>query len=184
MRFESTRLAGLRLIHLTPHQDERGFFARTFCASEFGDAGIDFAPAQCNISRNQASGTLRGMHFQAPPNSEAKIVQCVRGRIFDVAIDLRQGSATLGQWFGIELSVDGGTLLYIPEGFAHGFVTLEADSDVFYYMGSPFVAGIGGGVRWNDPAFAIDWPTVPTMISERDANYPDFDRAMALPCEG
>lgn len=184
MRFEPTHLAGVLIVHLTPHQDERGFFARTFCASEFSNAGIDFSPAQCNVSRNPAAGTLRGMHFQLPPNGEPKLIQCVRGRIFDVAIDMRQGSTTLGHWLGTELSADGSKLLYIPKGFAHGFLTLESDSDVFYYMGSPFVAGIGGGIRWNDPTFAIDWPTVPTMISERDANYPDFDRAMALSCEG
>lgn len=184
MRFEPTHLAGVFFVRLAPHQDERGLFARTFCATEFIAVGIDFKPAQCNISRNPASGTLRGMHFQLPPHGEAKLIQSVRGRVFDVAIDLRQGSATLGQWLGTELSANGDTMLYIPEGFAHGFVTLEPDSDVLYYMGSPFVSGIGGGVRWNDPAFGIDWPIEPTMISERDATYPDFDRTLALPCEG
>ena len=175
MRFVETGLEGARFVELEVHRDERGAFARTWCAEEFAAAGIDLGLVQCNISHNPAAGTLRGLHFQRPPHGEPKLVQCVRGRIFDVAVDLRRSSPSFGKWAGAELSADSDRLFYIPAGCAHGFLTLEPDSDVLYYMGAPFVSGAGAGVRWDDPAFAIAWPGVPQLISDRDAHYPDFD---------
>ena len=175
MRLVPAGIEGAWFVELTPHCDERGAFARTWCRDTFREAGIEFEPAQCNISRNPRRGTLRGMHYQRWPHGESKLVQCVRGRIYDVAIDLRPDSATFGRAVGTELSGDGDRLFFIPEGCAHGFLTLEPDSDVFYYMGSSFVADAAEGVRWDDPSFAIEWPARPVLISARDAAYPDFD---------
>ena len=176
MQLVPAGIAGAWFVKLSRHADDRGSFARTWCREIFRDAGIAFEPVQCNISHNPKRGTLRGLHYQRPPNGEAKLIQCVRGRIHDVAVDLRQGSPTFGRAAAAELSADGDTLLFIPEGCAHGFLTLEPDTDIFYYMGSAYVAGAEAGVRWNDPAFSIRWPEAPTLISERDAGYPNFDR--------
>ena len=174
MRFEPLAIEGAYRVLLDVHTDDRGGFARTFCGDEFAVAGIDFAVAQCNISRNTAAGTLRGMHFQPPPFAEAKLVQCVQGAIFDAIVDLRRGSPSFGRAAWAELSAAGDTLLYIPEGCAHGFLTLAPDTHVFYYMGKRFVPGKGAGLRWDDPALAIPWPAAPALISERDATYPLF----------
>lgn len=157
------------------HADTRGGFARTFCDAEFAAAGIAMRPVQANLSSNPRRGTLRGLHYQADPNGEPKLVQCVRGRIFDVAVDLRRESSTYRQWAGVELAPELGRSLYIPLGCAHGFVTLVNDTEIMYLMGAPYVAGSGRGVRWNDPAFAIAWPIAPIELSERDATYPDHD---------
>ena len=175
MRFQPTEIAGAFFIELDVHVDERGSFARTFCEDVFAEAGAAIRTVQANISRNPKAGTLRGMHFQAPPHEEAKLVQCVRGRIFDVAVDLRRDAPSFGRCAYTELSADGTRLFLIPKGCAHGFLTLEDNSDVLYYMGDAFVPGVGQGVRWNDPAFRIPWPAAPLLISERDAAYPDFD---------
>lgn len=175
MRFQPTEIDGAFFVELDTHVDERGLFARTFCEDVFAKAGAAMRTVQANISRNPTSGTLRGMHFQAPPHEEAKLIQCVRGRIFDVAIDLRGHMASFGRCVWTELSADGSRLFLIPKGCAHGFLTLEDNSDLLYYMGDTFVPGVGKGVRWNDPAFKIPWPAMPRLISERDATYPDYD---------
>lgn len=174
MRFEPTAIEGTFFIELDAHQDERGFFARTFCQEAFARAGIDMRIVQTNISRNPTAGTLRGMHYQIPPHEEAKIIQCVRGRIFDVAIDLRCDTSSYRRSVCTELAAEENRLFLISPGCAHGFLTLEAESDVFYYMGAAFVPGAGRGVRWNDPSFEIPWPTSPSLISARDAEYPDY----------
>jgi dTDP-4-dehydrorhamnose 3,5-epimerase len=174
MRFTPTAIAGVALIEFDAAEDERGFFARTFCEQEFARAGLAMQVRQINVSHNRDAFTLRGLHYQAAPHAESKIVHCVRGRIFDVAADLRPGSATLRRWVGIELAPELRRALFIPEGCAHGFLTLEPASDIVYAMGHPFVAEAGRGVRWNDPALGIAWPAAPRVISERDAGYPDL----------
>lgn len=177
MRFEPTPLEGVWMIELEPIADERGWFARTFDAQEFRSRGLDPAVAQCNASFNARAGTLRGMHYQADPHGEPKLVRCVRGAIFDVAVDVRAGSATRGRWYGTELSAANGRMLYISAGLAHGFQTLADDSEVLYQMGHEYVPGAGRGVRWDDPAFGIEWPPAPPggrVISEKDAGYADF----------
>lgn len=174
MRFAPTAIEGAFAVELELHQDERGAFARTYCDDEFAAAGIPMRIVQTSLSRNAKAGTLRGMHYQAPSHQEAKLVQCVRGRIFDVAIDLRPSSPTFRRAQAFELAADGGRLFFIPAGCAHGFLTLEDASDVVYGMDTAFVPNVGLGVRWNDPAFGVDWPMAPRVISSRDASYPDF----------
>jgi dTDP-4-dehydrorhamnose 3,5-epimerase len=174
MRFVPTTLAGVVVIDLDVAEDDRGFFARTFCEDDFARAGLAMRPGQINLSSNTHAFTLRGLHFQTAPHGESKVVQCVRGRIFDVTVDLRSDSPSYRRWFGIELAPDLRRMVFIPEGCAHGFLTLEQASDVFYLMGHPFVPEAGHGVRWNDPAFGIDWPAQPRIISPRDRSYPDF----------
>jgi len=169
-----TRIPGVVQIELQPQVDARGSFARTYCEATFRAHGLEPVGVQCNVSANPQRGTLRGLHFQAPPAEEAKLVRCVRGRLFDVAVDLRPDSPTIRQWFGIELDGERGNGLYIPRGCAHGFLTLADDTVVDYRMGAVYVADLARGVRWNDPAFAIAWPFAPIHISERDAGYPDF----------
>lgn len=176
MNFQETTLAGAYVIELDRHDDERGFFARSFCQDEFAAHGLSTCVAQCNISFNRKRGTLRGMHFQFAPKSEAKLVRCTRGAIHDVVIDLRPDSATYCSWFGVELTGENRTALYVPEGFAHGFQTLENDSEVFYQMFEFFSREQAGGVRWNDPAFDIAWPLPEPILSEKDRSYPDFLR--------
>lgn len=173
MRFVPTPIAGVVRVEAEPHADERGLFARLHCPEAFAAAGIAFEPAQTSLSRNPTSGTLRGMHFQAAPHAEAKLVRVTRGRVFDVAIDLRPDSPTYRQWTGAELSAENLVGLYIGEGMAHGFLTLEPDTDVVYQIAPAYRPGHDAGVRWNDPAFGIDWPAAPRLISERDASYPD-----------
>lgn len=177
MIFEETALPGAFEIGLERHEDARGFFARTFCEQEFAARSLLTRYPQCNLSRNRMRGTLRGMHLQVAPHAEVKIVRCVSGAIFDVAVDLRPGSATFRQWIGVELTAEKGNALYIPAGCAHGFITLQADSDVFYQMGAPFEPASSRGFRWDDPAFRIEWPLAPTVISDRDRTYADFDPA-------
>ena len=176
MRFQATPLDGVWVLELERFGDERGWFARSFDAQEFGARGMNPDVVQCNISYNHRRGTLRGMHYQADPHGESKLVRCVRGAIFDVAVDLRPGSPTNGHWHGVELSAENGLAFYIPAGLAHGFQTLTDDSEVHYLMGDPYVPDAARGVRWDDPAFAIQWPAPPAggrVISERDACYPD-----------
>ena len=175
MLFRESDLPGAWVIEIEPHEDERGFLARTSCVEEFERHGLTGAFQQCSISYNRAMGTLRGLHFQAPPHEEAKLVRCTRGRILDVVVDIRQGGPTFGKWFGVELSDSERNALYVPEGFAHGFITLEAETEVFYQISKAFVAGAGRGIRWNDPQIGIAWPLVPAVISERDAELPFLD---------
>jgi dTDP-4-dehydrorhamnose 3,5-epimerase len=173
MRFSETGIAGVVVVDIEPREDARGAFARLHCPEEFAAAGYSFAPAQTSLSRNPRTGTLRGMHYQPAPHAEAKLVRVVRGRIFDVALDLRAGSPTYRRWTSAELSAENGRALLILEGVAHGFLTLEPDTDVLYQIAPAFQPGHEAGVRWNDPAFAIAWPAAPQVISERDTGYPD-----------
>ena len=175
MKFVETPLPGAYLVEPERHEDERGFFARTWCREEFSANGLVAELAQCSISRNGATGTLRGMHFQRAPHEETKLVRCTAGAIFDVVVDLRSGSASHGNWFGVELDAESGTALYIPEGFAHGFQTLIAGAEVLYMISEPYVPQASSGVRWDDPAFGIKWPHAePRTISERDRAWPDY----------
>lgn len=175
MQIRGTEIPGVRVVEAEPATDGRGAFARLYCPDEFAAAGIAFTPVQVNLSRNPVAMTLRGMHFQDPPRAEAKLVHVTRGAIFDVALDLRRESPTFRRWFSARLDAAALAALFIPQGCAHGFLTLEPDTDVLYHMDRIFEPGHGRGVRWNDPAFAIDWPAHPRIISERDAGYPDFE---------
>ncbi|WP_293905299.1 dTDP-4-dehydrorhamnose 3,5-epimerase family protein [Phenylobacterium sp.] len=174
MRFQRTDIEGLIHIEAQPHVDDRGLFARLHCPDDFAEAGFPFQPAQTSVSRNPTAGTLRGMHYQAAPHAETKLVRVTRGRVFDVALDLRPDSATRYSWFAVELSAENLLALLIPEGVAHGFLTLEPDTDVLYQIAPAYVPGHETGVRWDDPAFEIDWPAPPQLISARDASYPDY----------
>jgi len=175
MHFRETKLAGAVIVDLDPRADDRGFFARTFCEREFAGAGLPVRFPQCNLSRNKQAHTLRGMHYQAGPHHESKLVRCTAGAIHDVIVDLRPGSRTRFEWVGVDLTAENGRALFIPEGFAHGFVTLADGTDVFYQMGDFFQPEGARGARWNDPRFGIAWPVEPRVIAERDATYPDFD---------
>jgi dTDP-4-dehydrorhamnose 3,5-epimerase len=176
MRFIETPLNGAWVVDLDLLGDERGWFSRTFDAEEFAARGCNPAVVQCNASFNARAGTLRGMHYQAEPHGESKLVRCVRGAIFDVAVDLRAGSPTLRRWHGVTLSAENRLAFYIPPGLAHGFQTLTPDAEVLYQMGNAYVPEAARGVRWDDPAFAIDWPAPAgeRTISERDGAFADF----------
>jgi dTDP-4-dehydrorhamnose 3,5-epimerase len=174
MIFKETRLKGAYIIELEPLADERGFFAHSFCRKEFEEKGLNPNVAQSSISYNKKRGTLRGMHYQTAPYEEAKLVRCTKGAIYDVIIDLRPGSPTYCQWFAVELSAENYKMLYVPEGFAHGFQTIEDDTVVNYQLSEFYHPDSARGVRWNDPAFGIKWPIEPTVISEKDQNTPDF----------
>ena len=174
MRFEQTNLAGAWIIDINRLEDERGFFARTFCQREFSEHGLNTRVAQCNVSYNKQKGTLRGMHLQVSPFEEAKLVQCTSGAIYDMIIDLRPNSQTYLKHMGVTLSAQQYRMLYIPEGFAHGFLTLTDDANVFYQMSEFYAPECARGFRWNDPAFGIQLPEELHVISERDAHYPDF----------
>jgi dTDP-4-dehydrorhamnose 3,5-epimerase len=172
--FEPLGLENAWLLRLEQVHDDRGFFARTWSSEEFLAHGLNPALVQSSLSFNRRAGTLRGMHFQAAPHEEAKVVRCIRGAIYDVALDLRRSSATFGQWQARELTADNRLSLYIPEGIAHGFQTLTEDAEVLYLISAPYDAALARGVRWNDPAFGIAWPAEPATMSDRDRNYPDF----------
>jgi dTDP-4-dehydrorhamnose 3,5-epimerase len=175
VRFEETRLPGAFVIDLERREDSRGFFARTWCAKELGEHGLNSRLVQANMSWNPRQGTLRGMHFQRPPHAEAKVIRCTRGAIHDVIIDLRGDSPTYKQWIGVDLTPENGRALYVPEGFAHGFQTLTADTEVHYLVTEFYTPESEGGVRWNDPAFGIAWPDPQNaFLSEKDASWPDF----------
>lgn len=174
MIFTEIPLHGAFVITPDKAADDRGFFARTWCAQAFADRGLDSRLAQCSVSFNRRAGTLRGMHHQVAPHEETKLVRCTRGRLFDVIIDLRPESATYLGHHGITLAADEHDMVYVPAGFAHGFVTLEDETEVFYQISTPHVPAAGRGIRWDDPVFAIAWPVSPRVISERDRGFPDF----------
>ena len=174
MLFQESKLAGVFEIQIEPNTDERGFFARTWCQKEFSDHGLNANLVQCSISLNRRRGTLRGVHYQAAPFAETKVVRCTSGAIYDVVLDLREESPTYKQWFATVLSDENRCSLYIPEGCAHGFLTLTEESEVLYQMSEFYHPESARGVRWNDPAFGIEWPGKPEVISTRDASYPDF----------
>lgn len=174
MLFLETSISGVWHIKQEGLNDERGYFARTYCANEFLKHAINFQIKQSNISFNYHLGTLRGMHFQQIPKQEPKLVRCCAGRIFDVAIDLRVSSKTYCQWFGIELDAKKGDALFIPEGCAHGFLTLTDNCEILYQMGEVYAPDFARGVRWNDPVFNIEWPITPVIISSRDTYWDDF----------
>ena len=177
MQFTKTSLADAMVIDLKKLGDERGFFARTFCAAEFAKAGLVTEFVQANHSHNVAAGTLRGMHFQRAPHGEVKLVRCVQGAIHDVIIDLRPESPTYRRWEGFDLDAETGRMLYVPAGFAHGFQTLRDDTHVTYQVSHPYTPAAEGGVRWDDPAFGIAWPLPVSVISPKDAAWPLLETA-------
>jgi len=174
MKFEKTKLEGAWMIDINKLEDERGFFARTFCQREFLEHGLNTRVAQCNVSYNRKRGTFRGMHLQVSPFQEAKLVQCTSGAIYDIIIDLRPKSPTYLQHLSVTLSAQEYRMLYVPEGFAHGFLTLKENTNVFYQMSEFYAPKCARGFRWNDPAFGITLPIDIKVISEKDAKYPDF----------
>jgi dTDP-4-dehydrorhamnose 3,5-epimerase len=171
MRFLPTPLEGATVILPEPLRDERGYFARTFSVEEFAAHGLDPRVNQCNLAFNERRGTLRGLHYQAAPHGEAKLVTCVQGALWDVIVDLRPGSPTHGRWHALELTAQQRSMLFVPEGFAHGYQTLEDATAVFYQMSSPHHPEAARGIRWNDPALALPWPIPVPIISERDATF-------------
>ena len=172
--FQKTKLKGAFEIQLEPRPDERGFFARSWCQQEFESQQLNPRLVQCNISFNSRRGTLRGMHYQASPYAEAKLVRCAQGSIYDVVIDIRPDSNTFKNWFAVVLTAEKRNMVYVPEGCAHGFLTLTDNAEVLYQMSEFYRPESACGVRWNDPAFQIAWPGSIDIISERDRNYPDF----------
>jgi dTDP-4-dehydrorhamnose 3,5-epimerase len=174
MIWRETPLAGVWVVDIERHVDARGFFARSWCQQEFREHGLGSTFVQSSISYNAARGTLRGLHFQADPKPESKLVRCTQGAIFDVAVDLRPDSPTFCQWVGVELTAENRRAVYIPAGVAHGFQTLEAASEVFYQMSEFYFPELARGYRWDDPAFQIAWPLPDPILSERDRGYPDF----------
>ncbi len=171
MIFRPTPIPGVVEIEAEPHRDDRGAFARLYCPQEFAAAGIDFTPVQVNLSTNARAHTLRGLHYQAPPHAEAKLVRAVSGRVWDVAVDLRPGAGQ-GRWHAIELDAARMNAVFLPEGVAHGFLTLTDGAEVLYQMGRLFVPGHGCGIRWDDPDLAIGWPAAPSVISDVDRTWP------------
>ncbi len=174
MKFTDTRIVGAFVVEIEPHSDARGLFARTFCAETFAAQGLASTYPQCNISTNSRRGTLRGLHYQFAPGEEAKLVRATRGRVFDVAVDLRPGSPSHGQWASVELDAARHNGFYIPAGCAHGFLTLEDNCELFYQMSENHRPGLARGLRWDDPAFAIAWPFAPEVISAADAALPTY----------
>jgi dTDP-4-dehydrorhamnose 3,5-epimerase len=175
MKFKQLGLAGAYTIEMERLGDDRGFFARSFCADEFAAHGLPASMPQSSVSFNSRRGTLRGLHFQAEPHAEDKLVRCTAGALFDVIVDLRPGSPTGRRWIGVELSAQNRFALFVPKGFAHGFLTLEDATEVLYMMSVPYAPEFARGVRWNDASLAIDWPFEPQHITERDAAYPPLD---------
>jgi dTDP-4-dehydrorhamnose 3,5-epimerase len=174
MKFNSTDIDGLYYVDIDRLEDDRGFFGRAFCRQEFKEKGLESEVCQANISYNQSAGTLRGMHYQKPPYQESKFIRCIRGSIYDVAIDLRKNSPTYCHWFGIELSDENRTALFVPKDFAHGFLTLTDDTEVIYMVSQSYAPNAEAGVRWDDPFFGISWPVNPSLVSSKDAQWPDF----------
>ena len=174
MKFTETPIGGVLLIDLDPIEDERGFFARTYCEEEFRRLGLEPHIAQSSMSWNARSGTVRGMHYQRDPHGEVKLVRCTSGAVHDIVIDLRRESPTFRRWFGADLTARNRRMLYIPQGIAHGYQSLENETEIIYSMSTPYCPEAAAGVRWDDPAFAVRWPLDVTVIAERDRTYPDF----------
>ena len=174
MIFTETILKGAFFLEVKKLEDERGFFGRSWCVNEMKEHGLNTNICQANISFNKSKGTLRGMHYQTAPYQEAKLVRCSRGSIYDVIIDLRKNSPTFKQWIGVELSQENYKMLYVPENFAHGFITLEDNCEINYLMSELYVPGAGATIRWNDPMFNINWPIEPTIMSEKDKSQPNY----------
>ena len=177
MELRETPLSGAFLIDLSRRGDSRGFFARLFCEKEFAAAGLEANYVQINDSLSSNAGTLRGLHYQLPPFQEVKVVRCIRGALWDCIVDLRPASPTFKRWFGVTLSADNRTMLYVPRGFAHGFITLSEDAEVVYLVSAPYAPEHERGLRWSDPELAIEWPRQPAEMSDKDAGWPLFDPA-------
>jgi dTDP-4-dehydrorhamnose 3,5-epimerase len=175
MQFLETDIVGAKVICPAPHHDERGRFMRVWCSREFVEHGIDFLPVQANMGFSTRKGTLRGMHFQTQPALEAKLVRCTRGSIFDVVLDLRPASPSYGKWYGTELSAENGHALYLPEGCAHGYQTLQESTEMYYVASAFYTPATVRGVRFDDPAFSIQWPLAPTVVSQQDRNWPPVE---------
>ena len=175
MKFFETPLRGALLIDIEPIKDERGFFARTYCEREFQDHGIEHGFVQCNISHNKRKGTLRGLHYQAPPYEEEKLISCTRGSIYDVIVDIRPNSPTYKKWFSVNLTEKNGKMIYIPSGFAHGFQTLCDDCNVFYQMGNFFQGAASRGIHWSKNGLNINWPIENPIVSNRDNSFVSLD---------
>lgn len=175
MIFEPTPIDGAFLVELEAHRDERGLFARTWCRAEFGAHELQTEWVQSSISVNDRRGTLRGLHYQAPPHAETKLVRCTRGRIFDVIVDLRPSAPTFKKWWSAELSANNRRMMYIPEGLAHGFLTLEDHSELSYQISTPYRPESARGARYDEPAFAIEWPLTPAIVGSRDLSFAPFD---------
>lgn len=180
MVFQETILKGAYVIDLERREDPRGYFARAFCQREFEEVGLAPVMVQTNVSYNKKRGTLRGMHYQSAPHEEAKLVRCTRGSIYDVIVDVRPQSETFRRWVGVELTPETGRMLYVPEGFAHGFITLEDDTEVTYQVSAFYAPGYERGLRYDDPAIGIEWPVGVEVVSEKDGTWPDFSMAGEL----
>ncbi len=179
MRFEETKLQGAFIVHLEPKEDDRGFFARSFCQNEFAEHGLKTSIAQANLSFNHKAGTLRGMHFQYPPAAETKLIRCTTGSLYDVIVDLRPESSTFGQHIGVELSAANHVALYVPERFGHGFMTLVDGTEASYQVGEFYTPGKEGGLRFDDPTLGISWPMTPAVMSDKDSGWPTFESQRA-----
>lgn len=176
MIFKETEIEGAYIIELNKHKDKRGFFARTYCENEFKNEGISFNPVQANMGYSKNRYTLRGLHYQLSPYAEAKLVRCTKGKLFDVIVDLRKDSGTFGNWTGVELDAKSHTMFYVPEGCAHGYQTLVDKTEISYMVSAFYEPSAERGIRWNDPAFEIEWPNTEDMIiSEKDQKWPDFN---------
>ncbi|TWT97605.1 dTDP-4-dehydrorhamnose 3,5-epimerase [Botrimarina colliarenosi] len=180
MIFNKTPLEGAYLLDLEKRGDDRGFFARVYCEGEFAEHGLPTHYVQVNNSLSADKGTLRGMHYQLEPHAETKLVRCVRGALWDCLLDLRPESATFGKWYGAELSAENRRMMVVPKGFAHGFITLTDDAEAFYLVDEAYAPTHERGIRWNDPAFGIEWPIEPVVLSDKDANQRDFDHEYHL----
>lgn len=174
LKFSPTGLDGSYLIDIEKKQDDRGFFARYFCEKEFANEGLNCGWSQINNSMSDSKGTLRGMHFQRSPHSEVKLIRCIKGVVWDVIVDLRKDSLTYGKWFGANLSEDNRTMMYVPKGFAHGFITLTPSSEVIYLVSDAYVPNAEGSLLWSDPTVGIKWPIQPVTMSEKDADAPQL----------
>ena len=175
MKILPTPLDGAHLIELEKRGDHRGFFARVFCEREFAAAGLETRFVQANTSLSTRRGALRGMHYQLPPSAEVKLVRCVRGALYDVIMDVRPDSATFGKWFGAELTAENRAMMYVPRGFAHGFITLADDTEVLYLVSAFYAPEMERGIRFDDPHFAVRWPLAPVELSDKDLAWPDYD---------
>jgi dTDP-4-dehydrorhamnose 3,5-epimerase len=180
MIFHPTALSDAYVIELEKRGDERGFFARAFCRNEFADQGLPTEFMQVNNSLSADAGTLRGMHYQLQPHAETKLIRCIRGGLWDCILDLRADSPTFGQWYGAELTAENRRMMVCPKGFAHGFITLEPDTEAFYFVDAFYTPDHERGVRWDDPKFAIEWPREPGVLSDKDKNQRYFDPAYHL----